>query len=429
VAQTRKSGFHISYVTITYRSVLLGILGVVALAALVTYVAFPTVSDKWTRSAGNFLERVLEGIGLGVDPTHASDGKEAGPQQAHFTAIDGMVRVRKSGTQQMLDASYSLALEKGDMIQTGPEGIAKVAFPDGTSYSIKPDSLIVVQDNSVDSSQRTSVAVTLTTGTVDLVTPVMKTGSKSVVTLSGASLTVGSDTSAVAHNDPRTDEHDVTIRKGSAVINRDGQDEKIAENERAAFKQDQPGVTKTHEIGPPTLVDPPNMQSVFVANEGQDVVFSWSEVPNVKGYHIKVSKNPYFSSLLLTSPVQNTTVSMKGFAEGAYYWSVQSIGLNGKESVESERNKFQIVYKKGDDTADLMLDVDALTQYGRVIEVRGHTEPGAHVMVNGQSAVVNADGTFSHFTGKLDPGEGIITVTAQNNKGRVSTKTKKVVIQ
>jgi len=428
VAQTRKSGFHISYVTITYRSVLLGIFGVVALAALVTYVAFPTVSDKWTRAGGNFLEKLLEKAGLGVTPP-GSGGGEAGPQQAHFTAIDGMVRVRKSGTQQMLDASYTLALEKGDMIQTGPEGIAKVAFPDGTSYSIKPDSLIVVQDNSVDSSQRTSVSVTLTTGTVDLVTPVRKSGSKSVVTLSGASLTVGSETSAVAHNDPRTDEHDVTIRKGTGVINRDGQDEKIAENERVTFKQDQPGVTKTREIGPPTLVDPPNMQSVFVASEAQDVVFSWSEVPNVKGYHIRVSRNPYFSSLIVTSVVTDTKVTMKGFVEGAYYWSVQSIGSNSRESVESERNKFQIIYKKGDETSDLMLDVDALTQFGRVIQVRGHTEPGAHVMVNGQSAVVNPDGTFSHFTGKLDPGEEVITVTAQNNKGRVSTKTKKVVIQ
>ena len=142
------------------------------------------------------------------------------------------------------------------------------------------------------------------------------------------------------------------------------------------------------------------------------------------------SRNPYFSSLVLDEPVAATQVRIKGLAEGSYYWSVKSIGVSGTESVESERNRFQIVFKKGDDQPGLSLEISALTQYGRMIEVRGKTDPGAHVFVNGQSVpLVAPDGTFSHFTGKLAPGENVITVTAQNAKGGVNTKTQKVVIQ
>ncbi|MBZ5521998.1 MAG: FecR domain-containing protein [Acidobacteriia bacterium] len=428
MAQTRKSGFHISYVTITYRSVLLGVLGVVALAALVTYVTFPNVSSRWTRAGSNLLEKALEKVGMGVNPA-ASGVVDAGPQQAHFTAIDGSVRVRKVGSGQMIDAGYSVALERGDMIQTGSEGIAKIVFTDGTSYSVKPDSLIVVQENSVDTSQRTSVSVQLTTGTVDLQTPFFKPGSTSQVTVAGATATMGSDTSAEVHNDPRTDEHDIMVKKGQGTVTRDGQEERLTDNERVIFKVDQPGMVKSKEIGPPILVDPPNMQPVFMPGEGQEVTFTWSEVPNVKGYHIRVSKNPYFSSIVLDERVSAAQLKLKGFGEGSYYWVVQSIAPNGKESVESERNRFQIVYKTGDDQPGLTLQIDSLNQYGRVIEVRGHTDPGAHVFVNGQSVpLVGADGSFSHFTGKLEPGERVITVTAQNAKGGVNTQTRKVFI-
>jgi len=430
VAQNRKSGFHISYVTITYRSVLLGVLGVTALAALVTYAAFPNVSSKWTRMGGALLEKGLEKIGLGVNPSASGPGSEAGPQQAHFTALDGSVRVKKALTGQTIEAAYNVALEKNDVIQTGSEGIAKIVFADGTSYSIKPDSLIVVQDNSVDNSQRINVEVQVTTGTVDLNTPTIRPGSSSRVTVAGAVATIGSDTAAQVHNDPRTDEHEFLLKKGEARVNRDGQEEKLTDNEKLVFKQDQPGMVKTKEIAPPILVDPPNTQSVLLANDNQQVLFSWSEIPNVKLYHIRIAKNPYFSSTVLDTKVQSPQVKIQHLGEGTYYWTVQSIAANGRESADSEHNRFQIVFKTGDDQADLALEIESLVQYGRVIQILGHTEPGAHVFVNGQSvAVVNADGSFSHFTGKLEPGENVITVTAQNSKGRVNTKTKKVTIQ
>jgi hypothetical protein len=41
VAQRRKSAFQISYVTITYRSVLMGTLAVISVAAIVMYFTFP----------------------------------------------------------------------------------------------------------------------------------------------------------------------------------------------------------------------------------------------------------------------------------------------------------------------------------------------------------------------------------------------------
>ena len=165
MVQKQKSGFQLSYVTITYRSVFLGLLGVFAMAGLVMYLAFPDTTNRMVQSGENIFTRLLVKVGLANNP-HASAG-EPGPQQAHFTNIDGTVRVHKIATNRWINADYNTALEKGDIVQTSSEGIAKIVFADGTNYTVKTDSLIRVEENSLNSNQQTAVNVEVTTGQVD----------------------------------------------------------------------------------------------------------------------------------------------------------------------------------------------------------------------------------------------------------------------
>jgi hypothetical protein len=222
VAQKKKLAFTISYVTITYRSVILSIAGVLALMGLLMYLAFPATTNRWLREGQVLVERMLTKIGVGTDPGR-SVGVEAGPQQAHFTNIDGSVRVKKISTNTWISADYNVTLEKGDVVQTSSEGIAKIVLFDGTNYTIKPDSLIVVQDNSVNSAQQTSVAVQVTTGTVDLATANISQGSKSQVTVAGATATLASETTAEVLNDARNDQHEILLKKGAGEVVRNGE--------------------------------------------------------------------------------------------------------------------------------------------------------------------------------------------------------------
>jgi hypothetical protein len=122
-------------------------------------------------------------------------------------------------------------------------------------------------------------------------------------------------------------------------------------------------------------------------------------------------------------------VEVSGLSEGAYYWVVQSYDQNGKESMESEKNRFTIIAKAGDSAA-MNLELDPFIQHGHVIEVLGKTEVGGRVMVNGREVpMVTADGSFHYFTPPLPVGETVITITAQNARGGVNTQQKKVVIQ
>lgn len=69
------------------------------------------------------------------------------------------------------------------------------------------------------------------------------------------------------------------------------------------------------------------------------------------------------------------------------------------------------------------LEVASVVEHGRIIEVKGVSDPGAIVMINGEpTAVVFPGNSFRHFVGPLPSGTTIITITSQNDQGGVNTK-------
>ena len=143
----------------------------------------------------------------------------------------------KKGTgNSWVTADYNIPLEKGDVVQTGSEGMAKVVFNDGTSYTVKQDSLIVIQENSANDQQQTNVAVAVSTGTVDLSTATYSQGSKSQVIVDGATASLAPESAAQVRNDPKADHHEILMKKGTGEVTRNGETVKLANWEKVSFQ-------------------------------------------------------------------------------------------------------------------------------------------------------------------------------------------------
>jgi hypothetical protein len=384
---------------------------------------FPEVTDRGFKAAGSLLEWVAGGSGTPSKSTGMS------AQQAHITALDGTVRVKKANNNTWVPADYNIPLEKGDVVQTGPEGMAKIVFNDGTNYTVKQDSLIVIEENSANDKQQTNVAVAVSTGTVDLSTGTYSQGSKSQVIVAGATASLAPESAAMVRNDPKTDKHEFLLKKGQGDVTRNGEVVRLVDWEKVSFQADSPRMAKLKEIGSPMPIAPANMMPIFTSGAPKPVEFSWTPMKNAAGYRLRISRNPYFTSTVVDRKVDTADVIVSGLAEGAYYWLVQSFDASGKESLESERNRFTII-PKGKQTAVMNLELDPFVQHGHVIEVIGKTEAGARVMVNGREVpLLAADGSFHYFTPPLPDGESVITITAQNSRGGVNTKQRKVVVQ
>ena len=424
---TRKPGIHIAWTTVTYRSVALMIIAGLAVLLIGIRFTFPQFTESTIKAAGGVADKALQRV-AGMAPAAGHGTSTA--QQAHFTALDGTVRVKKGNGNSWVGADYNIPLEKGDVVQTGSEGMAKVVFNDGTSYTVKQDSLIVIEENSANDQQQTNVAVAVSTGTVDLSTTTYSQGSKSQVIVSGATASLAPDSAAQVHNDPKADQHEILMKKGTGEVTRNGETVQLANWEKVSFQAAETHMEKEKGTGPPTPISPANMAPIFTSGETtKDVEFSWTPMANATGYRLRISRNPYFSSTLVDRKVNTADVTVTSLGEGAYYWAVQSYDAAGKVSMESEKNRFTII-PKGKQSEAIELDLDPFIQHGHIIEVTGKTQVGARVMVNGREVpMFSTDGSFHYFTPPLTPGEAVITVTAQTAQGGVNTQQKKIIIQ
>jgi hypothetical protein len=417
VRSNQKPGIQIAWKTVTYRSVVLFVMAILMGLLVATRFTFPQFSANAEKAVSSLFTNLLERVAAQPTTNHGVTS-----QQAHITALDGTVRIKKASSNDWVRADYSIPLEKGDVIQTGSEGMAKIVFNDGTNYTVKQDSLIVIEENSANDRQQTNVAVSVNTGTVDLATGTYAQGSKSEVILAPES-------AARVSKDSKAQHDELLITKGSGTVQRNGETLQLAGWEKASFKPTSGRLEKVREIGPPTPISPANMMPIFISHDPKPIEFSWTPMANAKAYRLQISRNPYFSSLILDRKVNSADVMVGGLNEGPYYWMVRSLDAQEKESAESEKNRFTVIAKAAD-SGKISLSLDPFVQHGHVIELTGKTEAGARVMVNGHEVpVIGNDGTFHYFTPPLPNGETLITVTAQDSRGGVNTEQQKVVIQ
>lgn len=402
--------------TVRYRTVILYILVVTTIVLTGIYLVFPAASASIARHI--------------ADTFSPHDGGVATitARQARFVNLDGKVQVKKVNSVQWVNADYQLTLDKGDLIQTDSEGVARIAFADGTTYTVKGDTLVTVEENNVTSNQPTQVAVHISSGQVDLATGAWEVpGSKAEVSFENAVASLRANTRAAVSSDPATQQQEITITSGSAQFDRGTEHLDIGQWQRVSFPTGGP-VTTSQVLAPPDLLEPLNLQPIIVADPQHDPVhFSWKPVPTAKLYDFQTSVTMMFNRIVAEKKVATTSVDVTGLDPGNYFWRVRALDDKNQLSETSEPHKFTLVVQGKEQ--EMLLEVDSTELQGNVVEVIGRTEPGAALIVNGeQVADIQPDGHFRYFTQPMTRGSHPIVITGQNRRGGTAIKRVEVVI-
>jgi hypothetical protein len=418
--------YEVEWTTISYRAIISYAVLALLAVAFVLYLIAP-------RYFGQKLKQGLEAVSSGLGQTTSTEAAAA-KRDAHFVNLDGTVRVRKAQALQWVGADYNTNLEKGDYVQTGSDGVARLIFADGTNYVLKPDSLIVVEESREDPvTKATRVAVQVSSGAVDLSTGRFEVpGSTSRVSFENAVANLAEESRAMVRNDPTKNVHELTVEQGQADVTRGSSTVRLAQYDQVTFNRDKPGLSRQKVIAPPTLTDPPNMALTVTKDpKTTKLDFAWSYVPAAVAYRLQVSPSGMFSNLVVDKKIAGrTSARISGLEEGTYYWVVSSLDAKGAESQPSSANRFSLV-QQVEAGSQTFLEVTGIIQHGRVLEVVGRTEPGSTVIINNEQVFsIAADGTFRHFTSQLaKTGANQITITAQNRKGDTHTIRKNIVIE
>src|ERR1700738_294086 len=402
---------------VTYKTVM--VYGLVALAILLAglFIVFPSMYTAVTRKLSTAMT--------------STDGEDApsAQTQAKFVTLDGKVQVKKVNSVQWVDADYRMTLDKGDMVQTGADGYARVTFADGTFYTVKPGTLITVEENSMASNKPTSVAVRINTGAVDLSTPNWASpGSKAAVSVEDAKAELRPNSRAAVKTDKDTKESEIIVSNDSAQVQRGQEQVEVTQYQRANIPTGG-SISKSDVLAPPDLLEPINLTPIIVENpRTASVHFAWKPVQDAASYSVRISTTSMFTKIVREAKaVSGTSVDISGLDAGDYFWNVTATSTRKSSSDVSETYKFTLVAQGK--TQDMLLEIQKTELVGHAVEITGRTEPGAALIINGQPVPnIAKDGTFRHFTEPLLPGEHTIVVIGQNRRGGTAKQQVSVVV-
>src|SRR5580658_4542111 len=250
--------------TVTYKTMAIYALLIIGVILGVVYFAFPDLSGKLVKR----LNAAVSAHDAGVATINA--------RQARFVNLDGKVQVKKVNSVEWQSADYQITLDKGDLIQTGGEGVARVAFADGTTYTVKGDTLVTVEENLVSQDQPTRVGVHIQSGAVDLSTPTWNVpGSTADISFENAVASLRENSRAAVRSDPKTLKQEITVAEGGAEVARGGQNVAVGQWEKVSFPTGGE-MSKTLVLAPPALLEPLNLQPIILANPKKEPIhFLW----------------------------------------------------------------------------------------------------------------------------------------------------------
>jgi hypothetical protein len=157
------------------------------------------------------------------------------------------------------------------------------------------------------------------------------------------------------------------------------------------------------------------------------VHFVWKSVEDAVSYTVRLSATTSFRTIVKQAKVSGTSADIVGLDPGEYFWNVTAQDAKKQTSEVSETFQFTLVAQGK--SQDMMLEIEGTQLHGRVAEIVGRTEPGAALIVNGQSVPnIARDGQFRHFTEPLEPGQHTISIIGSNRRGGTAQQTVSIVV-
>ena len=372
----------IDWFTVSYRSIFIALLFIVLVGGSVMYYF-------WPREAP------------GAAPVEAPP---ATVTTARFTTLEGNVKVKTVGTFEWVNADRAMVLRKSDLVRTGPGSAAEITFFDGTVVHVRPDSLITIEETSEDpSTKRRKVAWHISSGEVQFNAPRPGAGGSEREISTPTLRTTTREAAAGGVAVQESGESNIKLYSGTAKVEtKTGETLQLEANTQV--KVDAAGkAAPAHSLPPvPALLAPQHQTEITYQDPARaTTLLVWKPVPGAAGYHVMLDYNAYFNRPLVDrSGITESSVEVRGLDVGKYYWRVAAVDKDGVEGSFSDFARFTVNRPQGGargtgDAPPILIESIEVRQ--NILQVRGRTEPGATLTVNGQRVDVAADGGFNEF--------------------------------
>jgi hypothetical protein len=356
----------------------------------------------------------------------ARDQGEEG--EAQVIAVSGAVEMRRGSRGEWDEARARVTLRTGDYVKTGPAGSAEIMFADGTLYTVRPDTLLLISPSRGE-GRTAERAVQLEYGWVNLNTG--QQGSK--VATPRAEARVHDESEAQVTYDQQTAEARFAAFRGEVeVATESGASRRLEALQQVTQKKDLLGETNRLPATPVPRAPADNVEVDI--EDTHELVLSWQEVKGARGYNLQVARNRLFADNIIDVHDRrkaSATLGVRG--EGSFVWRVAAVAADGTAGPWTAPQRFRVATFRGrpgeGDEIPPKLEVQDIQAYGSIFIVSGVTEPGASVTVNGEAVTVEADGSFKKTIQIWQQGWEFLVVTARDVAGNETRRRHRVFIE
>jgi hypothetical protein len=346
---------------------------------------------------------------------------------ATLVDAEGRVQVQKAGHTSWEGGTPGTKLWEGDFVKTGPSGSAEVMSADGTVFGIRSDTLFEVRRTRMSGEARPGSEVKVVAGGISAATGVTNS---TIVTDTGTTK-VGSKSRGTVEVDAAKETRVLLFDGSARVATSKGN---VDLGARESVRVGSAGELRAERLKLPEPPRPlrPDDDAVFSGATASRIPIAWTKVPNALGYRFQIAKSRFFMPESILVDVPNRTKSEAAIAvndEGSFFWRVASIGPRDVASEWSPYRRFRVSTEVDETTKPPALTLlTARVIGGDLVEVSGRTDPGAHVLVNGERAEPARDGAFQKIV-TLRGGGAAIAVKATNGAGLATARSLTVPVR
>ncbi len=335
---------------------------------------------------------------------------------AKFANIEGNVSVKRQGDTTFEAGNLQMSLKQGDTIQTGSGATAIVIYEDGTKYTLKPGSTLIITESS---RQQKRIVNELPVGGVNVST---QKDSDNHYIKSG-NVKVGVDKSSDSTINNKDNKTTVVVTGGLATLFfGDGKEQIVAQDQVAEIDKTEVKVTELPP--PPKLSKPESAKELLLERTKPEVDFVWAPTPSTQSYTLEVSSTmafPQQAIKLRVSDIKENKYKWINPPSGQVFWRVQAVIKDQIQTKWSEPSSARIQIKGG----NIEIELTKRKEIAPLLwEIEGTTIPGARLRINNQQVAVDSNGHFKKDVA-LAPDQKEILLEASDpsgNNGRLVVK-------
>lgn len=370
------------------------------------------------RHSHEILQYILEAAGV----------QRAGIGQAHFISVQGRVEYRRGDGGEWQDARARAELYIGDHVKTGPNGSAEIMFVDGTLYTARPNTQLIISRSRTAAGTPGEQAIRMDYGWVNLNTS--KRGGK--VATPDAEARVDRDSQATVSYDAATKTGRYAAYVGGMdVASSGGEERRVGDLEQVVQRAGR--LAGPVPLPPAPLLSSPEDNVEVDLEHTSQLVLDWQDVPRADSYALQVSRSRLFVDNVIDVTGRKRTRATLGVrGEGAFFWRVAA-AAGGDLGPWSDTRIFRVSnLRRAEASGDRKpppLELDEIEAYGSIFIVGGRTQPGINVEVNGEPVQVEADGKFTKTIQITKEGWSFIEIRARDAEGNEATLNPRVFVE